>query len=201
MIATNDSALARRAASVRNVGYEQSWDGDGWTIGAKGAAAGLNLRLTEVQAAVGLAELPQMAQEFARRKQLGAKLLDALAQLGFIPCALPDGAEPVWQALPVWLPPGRFPEGSDALVREAKALGIPADSPYRTPMNAYPFFADFVRRRQLPDRWIEERFPNFERQSRRLIVFKLPRHVSWPEWERHLHAMRGLLNRHPPSSS
>lgn len=101
MLVTADDAVAERARALRNHGIVP---GDGEP---SVRFPGLNYRLTDFQAALGLAQLDRLDAFVARRAEL-ANLYDrllrdisALARPRVVP-----GASPVWQSYVVLLPPG-----------------------------------------------------------------------------------------------
>jgi len=103
-----DEALADDVRSALNFG-----------IGPKAIGRGLNGKLNEFAAAVGLAMLERFAELVARRREVAARYLEELEQSGVtLPACFGD---PVWQCFPVLLP-----EHADAedFVRRARERDI-----------------------------------------------------------------------------
>lgn len=88
---------AKRARIVRDWGRDmtQGYDGYAWLD------AGLNLRPTDIAAALGLAQMDRLPGFIEARKTNGRIITDSLADLRCdIPLALP-GDDPAWYCLPV----------------------------------------------------------------------------------------------------
>ena len=158
MVTVRAPAVARRAAELRNVGYAHELTDGRWSVGAKGAALGLNLRLLEVQAAAGLVLLPRLDAKLAAQRLNDARLLAVAEGLGLRPYGLPLGASVAYYRLPLRV---SADVDRDAAVAELRALGVPADTAYRTPLDAYPF-----------SRGEPGIHPNYEAQRRSLFVIK-----------------------------
>jgi len=95
-IVTNDDELADRCRSLRNHGQVTVNGHRDFQF------AGLNYRMTEIQAAIGRVQLEKLPGILARRRQLAAGYLDALAQCPAL--ALPDrDPEHTWQTFMVVL--------------------------------------------------------------------------------------------------
>ncbi len=133
MLLTNDEALARRAryltTQARDAGPE-------WTH----REVGFNYRLTNLQAALGVAQLEQLERFVARKRETARAYAAALARLG--------GAEPLgeaeWAASSFWmystlLDSARYGE-VPALIARASAEGIGLRPLWR-PLHRQPVFA------------------------------------------------------------
>lgn len=89
LVVTNDDSLAAKIKSFRNHGIERSADGkmdiQSW---------GLNLRMTDIQAAIGLPQLPVLDDYLKNRTNLAGHYNKSLADVGGIkmPLYINDGS-------------------------------------------------------------------------------------------------------------
>jgi perosamine synthetase len=85
MLVTNDAGLAERARTLRNQGEAP---GTKYSF----AMVGQNYRLSDLHAAVGVAQLPKLPHLVAQRRQIAGWYRDALAGVTdlTLPCAPPD---------------------------------------------------------------------------------------------------------------
>jgi UDP-4-amino-4,6-dideoxy-N-acetyl-beta-L-altrosamine transaminase len=95
IVTTNDAALAQRLRHLRSHGITR--EADEFESEAPGAwyyeqqSLGLNARLTELQAALGLSQLARLADMQARRRALAERYDELLAGLPLrLPARLPD---------------------------------------------------------------------------------------------------------------
>jgi dTDP-4-amino-4,6-dideoxygalactose transaminase len=127
-ITTNDDAIADRVRVLRNYGSRLKYDNE---------EKGFNSRLDPLQAAMLRAKLPHLDEWNARRKQLIATYLAALAgvpalTLPFVPAQL----EPAWHLFVV-----RHPR-REALQRHLTELGIGTLIHYPTPPHLSDAYAE-----------------------------------------------------------
>ena len=98
MVVTDDDALAERMRALRNHGSRR----DGWR--ATFAEPGFNYRMSDLNAALGLTQVPAHADAVGRRIALAARLSAALAGVpGVRPQAIPEGHRHPFQAYVVVL--------------------------------------------------------------------------------------------------
>ena len=98
MVTTNDAALAERLASLRNHGQAVQ-DGR-----VRFVDAGLNYRMTDIQGAIGVAQMDRIDGILARRAALAARYDAALAGVrGVTRPSVPEGLRHVWQSYVVLL--------------------------------------------------------------------------------------------------
>jgi dTDP-4-amino-4,6-dideoxygalactose transaminase len=98
MITTNDEALAQRISLLRSHGG----------LRAEGrftfVDAGYNYRMSDLQAAVGVAQMRKLPEIIARRRALAAQLTAMLAGLpGLTPPSAPPGCDHIYQAYVILL--------------------------------------------------------------------------------------------------
>ncbi|MCC6644969.1 MAG: DegT/DnrJ/EryC1/StrS family aminotransferase [Polyangiaceae bacterium] len=99
VIVTDDEDLAKRCALIRNHG-ENVAETIGVTDGIN--VLGHNLRLTELQAAIGLAQLERVSGYVARRQELAAYFARGLARFPFLSAPhVPEGSTHAYYVYPV----------------------------------------------------------------------------------------------------
>lgn len=116
MVVTDDDALADRLRRLRNHGTERrEWR-------ATFVEPGYNARMSDLNAALGLVQVPRHADTVARRGVLARRLGDRLAELpGVRPQAVPAGTLHPYQAYVVVLDAGY---DRDAAIAALRARGI-----------------------------------------------------------------------------
>jgi len=113
MVATGDAAVAERVRELRNHGSVETADGRRFD------RAGFNYRLTELQAAIGIAQMARVESLIARRAELAAGYDQVLATVpGVRRPARRPGARPVWQSYVVLLDEGIDRERARRRLRE-----------------------------------------------------------------------------------
>ena len=137
VLVTASDALAARLRRLRNHGMERT------EAGMVFHEAGYNLRLTDLQAALGRAQLPSLAAWIDARRALASQYLQALAPLaarGLLTLPTLDPGHS-WQTFMVVLA-----DGIDraALVRRLSADGIEANLGAQC-LSALPAFADVAQ--------------------------------------------------------
>lgn len=118
MIITNDHNLYDRMALYRSHGMRRKqyyWHD----------LAGHNFRLTNLQAAVGVAQIEKIAQIVSERKRVHSQYRDLLSNIpGLTLQHFPPEVDPVIWAIAVKLDPLAFPQGRDAVIAEMMRDGI-----------------------------------------------------------------------------
>jgi dTDP-4-amino-4,6-dideoxygalactose transaminase len=129
MVVTDDDVLAERLRLLRNHGSRRS----GWR--ARFVEPGFNYRLSELNAALGLVQVPDHAATVARRGELAALLSERLRELpGVRPQAVPDGHRHPYQAYVVVLE-------DDALDRDALIAAL-RDEGVESTLGTYALHAE-----------------------------------------------------------
>jgi len=136
MIVTDDDSLATTCRSLRNLCFEPQrrfvHERLGW-----------NLRITNLQAAVGVAQLERLAEFVARKRRMGAlyrELLDDLPGVQ-LPLARTDYAENIYWVFGLVLDDGH-PLDAPAAIRRLTDEGIGC-RPFFCPMHEQPFLKGF----------------------------------------------------------
>jgi perosamine synthetase len=132
MLVTADGEWAVRARRLREHGMSVS---AAERHAAKGPVieqyleTGFNHRMTDIQAAVGLVQLAKLDEIVARRRDLGRRYRQLLAEVpeldGAVMAADPPGGTTNYQSFWVHLPP-QFPLGRDELLGVLAAHGVSA---------------------------------------------------------------------------
>jgi CDP-6-deoxy-D-xylo-4-hexulose-3-dehydrase len=111
------------------------------------AHVGYNLKATDLQAAVGVAQLEKLPGFVATRRQNFARLYEGLRNLEeflILPRATP-GSEPSWFGFPLAVRPGA-PFGRDALVRHLESQGVGTRLLFGGNLLRQPAYRDVPRR-------------------------------------------------------
>jgi len=110
MIVTNNRALAERLRRLRHQGMSLSdfaRHNTSPTMFEEYPEIGYNFRITDIQAAIGLAQLDRLDDLLARRRAVAERYQRALAgHPVFIPPHVPAGLVPNWQSYQIALRPG-----------------------------------------------------------------------------------------------
>jgi dTDP-4-amino-4,6-dideoxygalactose transaminase len=121
-IVTDDRVVARVARTLRNHGQDPEASAPTFV------AAGYNLRMTDLQAALGVSQLAKFERLAARRRDLAAAYGRALGgpaalDAGIVAPGALAGAAPVYQSYVVLLPAGAAPRRAEVIAALA-ARGI-----------------------------------------------------------------------------
>ena len=99
-VSTNDAALARTIRALRNHGLDPDAAAPDFVM------AGLNYRMTDVQAALGVTQLAKFDRIVAGRRAAAERYDVLLAGSPVRSPVVADGSEPVWQSYITLLPSG-----------------------------------------------------------------------------------------------
>jgi perosamine synthetase len=119
LVATDDDDLGRRIRLFVNKAWpygEQDPDHE---------FLALNARMSELQGAVGKAQIDKVEETVGARRRAAARLTDRLATLDGVdaPQVAPGDEHSYWRYA-VHIDPGCFPDGPDGFARELRELGI-----------------------------------------------------------------------------
>lgn len=135
MIVTGNSDFARRAHYLSS----QAKDDD---IEYIHNDIGYNYRLTNLQAAVGIAQLEQLDGFIARKRSIAALYETLLASIdGITLMPRPDHCEPTWWLYTVLLPAGTTAAERTSVIRRLQESGIGA-RPFWHPVHSLPPYID-----------------------------------------------------------
>jgi perosamine synthetase len=136
MIVTNDDRLADLCRSLRNQGRDP---GAGWLAHAR---LGYNYRLSDINCALGLAQLARLPEFLAARRRVAERYIEKLSELDEIvlPAPYRDG-ELSWFVFVVRLA-DRFSQGHrDKLLASLREQGIGTNN-YFAPVPLQPFYRE-----------------------------------------------------------
>lgn len=131
MVTTNDPIIAERVRLMRNHGQKERYCHV--TLGA-------NLRMSEMQAAIGLVQLRKLAQFTHQRKANAQFLTKHLSGIIQTPISRP-GYDAVYHQYTV-----RLPEGRDEWVTKLRLRGIGTGVHYSLPIYRQPFYQNSLSR-------------------------------------------------------
>ena len=136
MILTNRDDLAAMCRSLRNQGRE---DGDGWLLHAR---LGFNYRISDINCALGLAQLSRLEDMLARRSAVAELYRKRLAGLeGVIPPPPVAAGRLSWFVYVVRLADRYDRAERDRVLQGLRAAGIGCSN-YFPPIHLQPFYAD-----------------------------------------------------------
>lgn len=152
MVLTDDPALAERCRSLRNLCFQKKrfvHDELGW-----------NFRMSNLQAALGVAQLERLDEFIARKRRMGALYYEALRGVSWLELPLPrtDYAENIYWVYGLVLKDEVAFDAEEAMRRLA-AAGV-GTRPFFWPMHEQPVF----RKQGL---FVSESCPVAERLARR----------------------------------
>lgn len=140
VLVTDDARIARKARLIRNHG--EGVAGDDWDDGELLNVVGMNFRLTELQAAIAIAQLEQLDERNRRLRENAARLAAGLARWPmFVPQGVERDAEPAWFRFQTRYVAERGMPSRDELVRMLAAEGIPTLPGYARLLHENPLFA------------------------------------------------------------
>jgi perosamine synthetase len=155
MVVTDDAALAERLRSIRNLGFGPRR--------FHHEREGFNFRLTNLQAAIGVAQVARISQAIDRKRAIAARYSERFRDLA----ALELPAEQAWARSVYWMYGVVVREeagkSADELARALHARGIET-RPFFVGMHEQPIY-------QARGLFANERYPVAERLSRRGLYF------------------------------
>ncbi len=143
LVATNDAELAQRVRSLRSHGITR--DEAEFEFAAHGPwyyeqhSLGVNARMTELQAALGLSQLGRLPDMHARREALADRYDTLLAKLPLILPPRRDDRRSAWHLYAVEIDESRTPVRREALFAALRAAGIGANVHY-IPIHTQPYY-------------------------------------------------------------
>lgn len=116
-VVTADAELARRVKALRNHGQDPAAPSPDFVV------AGFNMRLTEMQAALGTTQLAKLDRIVSARRRLAARYTKALEGTRIAPPRVPAPSAPVYQSYVVTLPADVAERRAD-VIRGLRERGI-----------------------------------------------------------------------------
>ncbi|MEI6727620.1 MAG: DegT/DnrJ/EryC1/StrS family aminotransferase, partial [Actinomycetes bacterium] len=101
---------------------------------------GYNYRLSDIQCALGLAQLTRLDETLQRRREIAAKYLDGIADIGGVrPLSIAKKAGHAWHLFVVQLELDRLRVDRDAVFGALRAEGIGVNVHYM-PVHMHPYY-------------------------------------------------------------
>ena len=128
MVVTRDETLARAMGELRNHGLSaadpKTRGGPGPHFMADVVRLGFNFRMSDIQAAVGVAQLAKLDRFIDDRERWAKFYLEALADVPWLALPrVPEGCRSVWQSFVVVVKPGA-PKSRNAIMADLAAAGV-----------------------------------------------------------------------------
>jgi perosamine synthetase len=129
MLTTRDARLASIADQLRNHGAsiseEQRHHGPRPYLLAEFNLLGFNYRMTDLQGAVGLAQIAKLDRFIAERDKWAAYYRDRLAKLNWLRLPqVPQGSVHAWQAFVTYVDPERAPTSRNEIMERLQSKGV-----------------------------------------------------------------------------
>jgi len=126
MITTNDANIAEKARLVRDHGSPVRYQHE---------SLGYNLRMNDMQAAIGLTQLPKLDQWNKKRQENAAYLTQELSKVeGVVPPAIRENAVHVFHQYTIRIP------NRDEAVEKLREKGVGVGVHYPTPIHQQPYY-------------------------------------------------------------
>jgi perosamine synthetase len=139
MVVTSDDKLAKGFFEFVDKNYDRS----GASVGYAPAFLAPNYRMTELQAAVGIAQLDRLEAVCDRRNKLGDMLSVLLAKVpGIVPHGVKEGGKCTYFGYLGRFKPEMFRVGPEQLIKAINAEGVPAWKKYASPVHLYSIFTE-----------------------------------------------------------
>jgi dTDP-4-amino-4,6-dideoxygalactose transaminase len=135
-ITTNDDALADWLRLYRNQGMRARYQFE---------MLGYNFRMTDLAAAIGLAQFAKLARNTARRQAIAARYDEAFGELPIGLPITPDGRTHVFHQYTLDVGGAR-----DAIVTDLRDAGVGADIYYPIPVHRQPYIMERGLHAELP---------------------------------------------------
>lgn len=179
MILTDDDALAERCRSLRNLFFQPRKR-------FVHEELGFNFRMTNLQAALGLAQLERLDEFVARKRRMGERYTELLSGVAGLELPLPrkEYADNIYWVYGIVLK-DEVPFDAEEMMRRLGQLGI-GTRPFFWPMHEQPVFHKM-------DLFAGERYPVAERIARRGLYMPSGMALTDEQMERVAHAVREAI--------
>jgi perosamine synthetase len=177
-VTTNEDGLADWLRLYRNQGMRGRYQFE---------MLGYNFRLTDIAAAIGLAQFDKLERNTARRRQIAARYDEAFAGLAVRVPVTPDGRTHVFHQYTVDVGDAR-----DAILADLRAEGIGADVYYPLPVH---------RQEYIMERGLHADLPVTDAAAARTLALPMFPGLTDEEQEQVVAAFRAAAERHLPAST
>jgi len=142
MVTTDDPELYRLGNLIRSHGDDGRYHH---------VMLGLNYRLTDIMAAIGLNQLAELNDYLSKRKRVAEQLRKGLKRLDSVkPQEITDGAEPSYSYFSVKLDPEALRCSRDEFVRALQAENIECGVHYPIPLTEQPILKQLLHPNTCP---------------------------------------------------
>jgi perosamine synthetase len=172
-VTTNDDRLADWLRLYRNQGMRSRYEFE---------MLGFNFRMTDLAAAVGLAQFAKLERNTARRRAIAARYDDAFADLPVRLPITPDGRTHVFHQYTIDVGPAR-----DAVVAELREAGVGADVYYPIPVH---------RQEYIMERGLHADLPITDAAAARTLALPMFPGLTGEEQDEVIAAFRAAVLRH-----
>jgi dTDP-4-amino-4,6-dideoxygalactose transaminase len=176
-ITTNDDALADWLRLYRNQGMRSRYQFE---------MLGYNFRMTDIAAAIGLAQFDKLEKNTARRRQIASRYDEAFADLPVRLPITPEGRTHVFHQYTV-----RVGDARDAIVEELRAEGIGADVYYPVPVH---------RQEYIMERGLHADLPVTDDAAAHTLALPMFPGLTDAEQDQVVAAVRAAVERHVPAA-
>jgi dTDP-4-amino-4,6-dideoxygalactose transaminase len=177
-VTTNDDRLADWLRLYRNQGMRARYQFE---------MLGYNFRMTDIAAAIGIAQFEKLEKNTARRRQVAARYDEGFADLPVRLPLTPDGRTHVFHQYTVDVGAAR-----DAILEELRAGGIGADVYYPVPVH---------RQEYIMERGLHADLPVTDAAAATTLALPMFPGISDDEQDRVVEAFRAAVARHGSDAS
>jgi dTDP-4-amino-4,6-dideoxygalactose transaminase len=177
-VTTNDDRLADWLRLYRNQGMRTRYQFE---------MLGYNFRMTDLAAAIGLAQLAKLERNTARRQAIASRYDEAFADLSVGLPTTPDGRVHVFHQYTVEVGDGR-----DAIVAELREAGVGADIYYPIPVH---------RQSYIMERGLHAELPVTDAAAARTLALPMFPGLTTDEQTTVIDALRAAVGRHPDAKA
>jgi perosamine synthetase len=188
MVTTNDARLAETLRRFRNHGISsearERQEAGQWFY--EMVLLGFNYRLTDIACALGLSQLPRLAANLARRREIAAQYMAAFRDLAeiVVPAVRKD-VNPAWHLYPVRLKLEMLAAGRGEIFRALRAENIGVNVHY-IPVHQHPYYRERFK--------TNVSYPVAEDAYERLISLPMFHSMTARDVEDVIHALRKVVN-------
>jgi dTDP-4-amino-4,6-dideoxygalactose transaminase len=172
-VTTNDDALDDWLRLYRNQGMRSRYQFE---------MLGYNFRMTDIGAAIGLAQLAKLPRNTARRQEIAARYDEAFGELPIGLPISPDGRSHVFHQYTLDVGGAR-----DAIVTDLREAGIGADIYYPIPVHRQPY---------IMERGLHADLPVTDAAANRTLALPLYPGLTDAEQDQVIEAVRDAVGRH-----
>ncbi len=172
-VTTNDDALADWLRLYRNQGMRARYQFE---------MLGYNYRMTDIAAAIGLAQLAKLPRNTTRRQAIAARYDAAFGELPIGLPMTPSGRTHVYHQYTIDVGGAR-----DAIVADLREAGVGADIYYPIPVHRQPY---------IQKRGLVAEVPNTEAAAARTLALPMFPGLTETEQEQVIDAVKAAVDRH-----